>query len=68
MVHQKELLEVLTLCATGIQEICFQGLDENMVVLFVTLKYFNSDRDMNALLAGNKNAIDLNLIYSLLSV
>lgn len=45
---------MLTSCATGIQEICFQGLDKNMVVLYVTLKYFNSDRDMDTLLAGIK--------------
>lgn len=43
-------------------------VDENMVLLYVTLKYFNSDRDMDTLLAGNKNAVDLNLIYSLLSI
>ena len=59
---------MLALCTTGIQGICFQGSDKNMVVLYVTIKYFNSDRDMDALLVGNKNTIDLNLIYSLLSV
>lgn len=59
---------MLTLCTTGIQEICFQGLDKNMVVLYVTLEYFNSDKNMDTLLAGNKNYVDLNLIYSLLSV
>lgn len=39
---------------TPIQEICFQGFDKNMLVLYSTLKYFNSDRDMDTLLAGNK--------------
>lgn len=42
-----------------------QGLDENMLVLYFTLKYFNSDRGMDALLAGNKNA---ETIYNLLPV
>lgn len=41
---------------------------KNTVLLYVTLTYFNSDKDMDTLLSGNKNAMDLNLIYSLLSV
>lgn len=64
----KSFQRCLPLCTMGMQEICFQGLDENMVLLYVTLKYFNSDRDTDTLLARNKNAIDLNLIYSLLSI
>lgn len=53
------------LCTTGVEGICFKGLDKNMIVPYVALKYFNSNRDMDILLAGNKNAVDLNLIYSL---
>lgn len=50
---------------TGTEGIRFKGLDKNMLVPYIALKYFNSNRDMDILLAGNKNAVDLNLIYSL---
>lgn len=56
---------MFSLCSVGMQEACCQGLAKNMVVLYVTLKYFNSDRDMDSLLTENKSAVDMNLIYSL---
>lgn len=55
---------MLALCTTPIQEICSQGLDKNMLVLYFTLKYFNYDRNMDTLLSGNKNAVDLKLFVA----
>lgn len=51
---RKVLLEMLALYSTSIQEICFQSLDKNMLVLYFNSKYFNSDRDMDTLSAEIK--------------
>lgn len=57
-------MEMLALYTTPIQEICFQRLHKNMLVLYSTLKYFNSGRDMDTFLAVNKNAVDLKLFIA----
>lgn len=42
----------------------FPGLDKNILVQYFTLKYFNSNRDIDTLLAGNKNAVNLKLFIT----